>query len=675
MKARGGTLKRFSAALLALLLAMAMAPTTAFAASDTIDTSATGSLKLVKYDDPDGALTGTFDDTYMSQAERDAAIASLVTTNNLEPVEGATFRIFNVGTVAQYEKSIVAGSSTTLVTKIGYTVDSAVATWLGLVASDVDATVGGTDYYTPSTLQTKLASKTQAQVEAFMAANTTTADAATTNASGEATFSGLAVGLYLVAEYDYASTTTKTTVPFFVSVPTADPTAKDADGNVTDTEWIYDVTAYPKNQIEDVVTEKDIINEDGNASDEEDYQIGDYITYSARSTVPGAIGKLQTYRVTDTLSKGLTWDSAAYGASGTTSSYTVYGVAEDGTRTALSSPTNFSFTATPNADETTSLVWTFVPASLADANEVRLYAGIEIEYKVRLNSKAVVGSAGNLNDVKLEYSKTTNPESGDPLETKRPTTLPTVHTYAVDLLKYGDSDTSNPLAGVQFKLSSDAAGTNVIKVSEATAGTDGAYYLDPDGTGAMEIMTTDANGKLYVAGLEGSKAGTTYYLTEVATNQGYNLLASPIVIKITSNEGTYVADTATPVTGMFVQIASGTTYYADAACTEEFVLPNGVAADGYVDFGTSTVYTKDAAGTVTQVSPMYKAEEYQASVDTYNMEDGKVKLQVNNTKGFQLPTTGGEGTIMFLIVGGLIVAVAITALLVTRRRKNDSTQG
>ena len=60
-----------------------------------------------------------------------------------------------------------------------------------------------------------------------------------------------------------------------------------------------------------------------------------------------------------------------------------------------------------------------------------------------------------MNDVSLEYSGKTNVSSGDPTdttETKKPTDLPAVYTYAIDLMKYGDSDTSNPLKDVTFEL-------------------------------------------------------------------------------------------------------------------------------------------------------------------------------------------------------------------------------
>lgn len=65
-------------------------------------------------------------------------------------------------------------------------------------------------------------------------------DVQTTGADGVATFAGLDVGVYLVAETNSDPHTTRVTPNFFVSIPMTNPEGDD---------WLYDVHVYPKNAL------------------------------------------------------------------------------------------------------------------------------------------------------------------------------------------------------------------------------------------------------------------------------------------------------------------------------------------------------------------------------------------------------------------------------------------
>lgn len=54
---------------------------------------------------------------------------------------------------------------------------------------------------------------------------------------------------------------------------------------------------------------------------------------------------------------------------------------------------------------------------------------------------------------------------------------------------------------------------------------------------------------------------------------------------------------------------------------------------------------------------------------TTEFENGHVALEVKNTKGFELPTTGGMGTVLFTAGGIVIMGAAILLLFVLRRKK------
>lgn len=162
----------------------------------------------------------------------------------------------------------------------------------------------------------------------------------------------------------------------------------------------------------------------------------------------------------------------------------------------------------------------------------------------------------------------------------------------IELTKIGDWVTSNPLGGVQFKLYSDAEGTKQIKT-------------DNTGTaiGADGVITTDAQGKALI----GSLVTGTYYLIEVQTVDGYNLLASPV----------------------------------------EFT----IKADGTVEYSTGNQNFDATPGA------------------TYTTDDG-YGIYINNPSGLELPKTGGLGTILYTL-GGSVLMLGAALMYGFRMRRRE----
>ena len=131
-------------------------------------------------------------------------------------------------------------------------------------------------------------------------------------------------------------------------------------------------------------------------------------------------------------------------------------------------------------------------------------------------------------------------------------------------------------------------------------------------------------GKLYIIGL-----GSDVTLTGVETEApaGYNKLDGEV--------------TLTPQVLSETKIIkeSGTIYYD---------------ADGNV----SSVVVTDGGSTVTETKNLNELDEN--------------ALEVQNNKGTELPSTGGIGTTIFYIIGGIIVLGAVI-LLVVRSKRNKST--
>lgn len=193
---------------------------------------------------------------------------------------------------------------------------------------------------------------------------------------------------------------------------------------------------------------------------------------------------------------------------------------------------------------------------------------------------------------------------------------------------YGETDskTKTPDPGKEVKvftygidLLKKGEGTNTVLKEVEFKLTDGnneikvkqsgnAYYPSKDAD-ASSTVTTDNDGKIYIRGL---KPGT-YKLTETKTNAGYVLLKDPVVIGITPS--------------------------TDA----------NEAAEGVVSayVGGKKVTMNADNGSDTAIVP----------------------LTVVNSKGFDLPATGGRGIALFTIAGIAIVAAAGSLLFMRKRSK------
>ena len=163
----------------------------------------------------------------------------------------------------------------------------------------------------------------------------------------------------------------------------------------------------------------------------------------------------------------------------------------------------------------------------------------------------------------------------------------------VKILKVGDS--TNPLSNVSFVVYSDSALT--IPVTEDAKG-------EPIGNNG--VITTDGEGS---AALGAMLSGTTYYLDETDTHDGYNKLSKPVVITF---DGTNVT----------------------ASCE--------------------------------QLNVVYDSPEW-----IYKDDEGTWVVKINNSSGAVLPMTGGHGTLPYTLCGLLMVLGS--ALMLGFRKKSRIT--
>ena len=182
-----------------------------------------------------------------------------------------------------------------------------------------------------------------------------------------------------------------------------------------------------------------------------------------------------------------------------------------------------------------------------------------------------------------------------------------VYTYGITVtLK--DAGSSDMLEGGQFQVKQ---GDTVIKFIDNE---DGTYTVANEKTKAantVDVVVTDENGQLVLEGVD----ATTYTITEVAAPGGYQLPNNPVVtVEMVDNK-----DENGEIDGIL----------------------DGKEATGDADF---------LAGS-----------SYSGKMFTVNLKNGE--------PGFELPTTGGMGTVLFTAGGLVIMACGAALVLVTLKKK------
>lgn len=236
---------------------------------------------------------------------------------------------------------------------------------------------------------------------------------------------------------------------------------------------VKNVTVEPKTDTPTVEKKVKDINDSESTTttdwqDSADYDINDDVPFQLTATLPNNFATYDEYYLefADTLSSGLTYnkDAKVFLVNGNdetdiTSSFTI---AEDGS--------------------------SFKINNLKSISGVTASSKIVVRYSAKLNSNAVIGSAGNPNTVKLVYSN--NPNAAGHGETPEDTVV--VFTYKVVVNKV-DQD-NKPLSGAGFTLYKKDSSNNWNAVGdEITGGTTFTFSGIDDGDYKL-VETTTPNG-------------------------------------------------------------------------------------------------------------------------------------------------------------------------------------
>ncbi len=270
------------------------------------------------------------------------------------------------------------------------------------------------------------------------------------------------------------------------------------------------VTINEKNAVPTLLkqVEEDSTNNYGGANDAD---IGQTVNFKSTVTLPKGSENVVYH---DTMSDGLTLDKDE----GKIKVYT------DDAMTAELATDNYTVTTAPtdDCDFEISFKKTYLDSLTATAT-------VYVKYSATVNANAVVGGGGNLNTGKLSYGETGESETA-PSVTK-------TYTWQFDILKYANGDKSKLLAGAKFVLLNQEKNKVATIVDGKLTGWVDAPATTPadaNSWSANTVFITNETNNVVISGLDGG----TYYLREVASPAGYNLLGSDteVVIAPTTND-------------------------------------------------------------------------------------------------------------------------------------------
>lgn len=518
----------------------------------TIDTSKTGSIKIHKLISED--------------AKHTTGLA--VDNQNLEsvgqkPLAGVEFSYVKIGDLNQVT-SKVDGE-----TGLYYTLTSDFTGVIKNAGKTITAsTVNGKTYYTAENVNAAVkslndltisaddgnnnGSRTGNEILITFAKGKGTKMPVTDN-TGTTTVSKLPLGLYLVAETStpadiddgVTQSVAKPSVPFLVALPMSN--ISEIDGHAPGTIWQYDVVVYPKNEMINI--RKDIVADGNDVSDvpknanglvqHTDKNVGDYVefllTYDLPALQPlsdGTINNNRKYVINDYLSKGMYIDDI------TASNFKVTfgsGLWNDPKNKLLpmdnaDAEGDHGYTITRHTADN-GFTLTVTPAGLAEFDKINVDSKVYVTYKARLTAEAVTKKDSvvkeETNDGKLTYG--TYGSADREFTTNKDVK---VYTYEMDLTKrFTHEVAASDMQKVTFKVDSvkpDNSVENVKFVKES----DGVYHIydTKEKATPTTVIAASGTGKLMLKGLD----ARTYTITELSTVKGYNLMAEPIIVKLTA---------------------------------------------------------------------------------------------------------------------------------------------
>ena len=354
-----------------------------------------------------------------------------------------------------------------------------------------------------------------------------TGDSGTIPEDGVAIAEGLARGIYLVVEDSTASRALGVVdqsgepisiiaeiAPFLVAVPMT---------NVDGTGWLSAVHVYPKNERMAITKDVDI---EGDA-----ISVGDTVTYTITSTLPGDIATGESVEIVDVL------DSALTLVPDTVEVTTIVA-------TPLTKKTDGDGDYTVEYDDGT-LTVSFTAAGITKLHGL---TSVVVKFDCIINNgilNYIDFTISNVAKVEFtnEYSISQTNETDEHVD---------IHTAAIKVIKVSGSGAA--LSGAEFKIASSSSNAEAGHFIRIDPVTDELFDYDPtpgsdwdnlgdenDYKGTRDTTYTNI---ITFSGLRDviDDVYQTYYIVETKAPEGYNLLSSAREVTFTGDEDNYTLE-------------------------------------------------------------------------------------------------------------------------------------
>ena len=485
---------------------------------------------------------------------------------------------------------------------------------------------------------------------------------------------------------------------------------KDAAGSVADggaytralLQVVGDSTMVVKSEVPS--GDKEIYLDDEDTGDANNAAIGSHVSYKITSKVPNYAGYNYYYFImNDKLSEGLTFDGVNTIAVKVGNKVLEQGIiGENG----IEKKGDY-YVYTPNVGD-----YTFRLA-FDDIMKYDVGAEIVVTYSATINDKAIVGTTGNPNTWNLQYSNNPDdtfdgerPDGGNtpglPADEENealgqtPDEKTLTYVTELDITKYANEVLeANLLAGAEFTLTGISkqvvlSGVEYYRLATAEdANKEARYYLLLDGTYTTEVpkdtewveigvgtaetekgYIKDASGNYIVPTDQKDYVGETLYKKVKGTD---SLYADPntTYVRVVEEEISYVD---MPISIEMTTGADGKISFKDLG-EGEYTLTETVTPDGFntiepIKF--KITFTGPDRGVVTgeetcswNIEVIEGEFEYSEGGNDDSL-GGVFSANIINKSGSLLPSTGGIGTTIFYVVGGILV-IGAGILLVAKK--------
>ena len=272
-----------------------------------------------------------------------------------------------------------------------------------------------------------------------------------------------------------------------------------------------------------------------------------------------------------------------------------------------------------NVNQEKNEIWTEYSHDPKNPTDYDVKKDVTTHYTYTIDANAIVGNTELIGVSGSEIVKVGVDAHGDPITEEK------IYSKITDENYY-----QSPLAGASFLLHEDNNGSM------------GDPYKKADGSELGELKSGD-DGRITITGLD---AGT-YWLEEIKAPNGYIRSTDPVKIEIVPE----------------FSISTVTEYFKDGEWSEtEPAEPYKTATyEVQTLLSYQVLYNGSAAATYTY--------DNEGTTEIKISEAEEIPTSIINTKGVELPATGGMGTTIFYVIGAVLVLGA-GILLVTRRRMN-----